>query len=327
MSVPIPGDSAREGLRAPVVVYLISASRSGSTALALSLANREGVFTGGEFRNLPRGGLRDNGLCGCGSPLRECPFWGSVFGPDSGPVMRRAWEDPATTVANQELGSRTRYFGRTLKARPRSVASPEQTCHREFMLELYKRTAKIAGAPVLIDSSKVPVGAAELLHMPGVEAFVVHLVRDPRAVAFSVLQPKVQTSDTSGRNMSSGSLFRTCMSWNVFNLQAERLRKEVPENRFVRVKYEDVATRPVETLAGIWAGVIDAGLMQETPRRRLASVPNHTAWGNPMRLGTTGAIDWRRDDRWLTGLSTSNRRLVAATTWPLLKRYGYPLLG
>src|SRR5205085_9377274 len=65
---------------APVRVLLIAGSgRSGSTLLANLLGSVPGVFSAGEMRYLFDRGLRDNRLCGCGVPFRECPVWTRIL--------------------------------------------------------------------------------------------------------------------------------------------------------------------------------------------------------------------------------------------------------
>ena len=57
------------------------------------------------------------------------------------------------------------------------------------MGRLYRAIGEVTGARLIIDSSKVPSGAALLSHA-GVEAHLLHVVRDPRVVAYSWQRPK-----------------------------------------------------------------------------------------------------------------------------------------
>ena len=51
---------------------------------------------------------------------------------------------------------------------------------------------------------------------------------------------------------------------------------------------------------------------------------NHTVAGNPARH-RHGLVPMRLDDEWRTAMPTRDRRLVTAMTYPLLRRYGYPV--
>ena len=97
----------------------------------------------------------------------------------------------------------------------------------------------------------------------------------------------------------------------------------------LRVRYEDLATAPLATLAEVasFAGIAASGaeldFMGSDAGERWAHLrAAHTASGNPMRF-TTGRIVIRTDDRWRTAMPAAQRRSVTAMTLPLLARYGY----
>jgi hypothetical protein len=48
--------------------------------------------------------------------------------------------------------------------------------------------------------------------------------------------------------------------------------------------------------------------------------------GNPVRLHE-GSLTIDPDDEWRARMRPSRRRLVTLLTAPLLRRYGYPLMG
>src|SRR5215210_6485081 len=63
----------------PPTISIGGASRSGSTLLSMLLDCLPGVVAVGELRYLWSRGLRQNMLCGCGMPFRECDFWRAVL--------------------------------------------------------------------------------------------------------------------------------------------------------------------------------------------------------------------------------------------------------
>ena len=50
----------------------------------------------------------------------------------------------------------------------------------------------------------------------------------------------------------------------------------------------------------------------------------HSVAGNPVRM-RDGGVTLRADEEWRSAMTLGDRRTVAAVTWPLLLRYGYPL--
>src|SRR5580700_10309688 len=59
------------------VLYLGGEGRSGSTVLSTILGSFAGVAAIGEFRIVWHA-LKDDELCGCGTPVSQCEFWTAV---------------------------------------------------------------------------------------------------------------------------------------------------------------------------------------------------------------------------------------------------------
>jgi hypothetical protein len=296
----------------------MSSSRSGSTALALALGAYQGAFNGGELRNLAMHGLSRRGQCGCNTPVRECSFWSEVA--QRSPVLTEAWNDPSVEVANQSAYSRTRHFHKILK-HGLSKSHLGHISHIQYMTNLYAHVADVSGAQVVVDASKNPVGAAELLTMDDFEPFFLHLVRDPRGVVHSVSNPKVQDGDPSGRLMSTETVARTAATWDIFNLQAEAVARRRPD-QYLRIRYEELAAKPEEVLANIWRLISQAGHLSQIPAAASPAKTNHTAWGNPIRAAEKTLV-WKLDDRWTRDMPSRSRRVTSLMTWPLRRRYGY----
>jgi hypothetical protein len=154
---------------------------------------------------------------------------------------------------------------------------------RAAFTRLQQRVAAVAGADVVVDTSKVP-GGAVLLERAAVDLRVVHLVRDSRGVL------------ASHRRRGSPSFSgRTLMAlWTAWNAFADRRY-----GADVRMRYEDAADGRTVSL-----GV------------------HHTADGNRNRF-RTGEVTLVGDVRWRSSLSGRDRALAFGLTGPLLARYGY----
>src|SRR4051794_12356388 len=61
------------------VLYITGWGRSGTTILDNLLGQVDGFVSTGELHYVWKRGLRDNRLCGCGQPLRDCETWQQVF--------------------------------------------------------------------------------------------------------------------------------------------------------------------------------------------------------------------------------------------------------
>jgi hypothetical protein len=187
---------------------------------------------------------------------------------------------------------------------------------------LYRSLAQVTGARVLVDSSKWMGNPGPLGLVSGIESRVLHLVRDPRAVAFSWQRQKEWLPGEKA--MPRFGPVHSSVSWNARNALAGYVAGR-QAGHGTRIRYEDFTARPGEVLEKVF------GFLGESPGagplrgdRTLELPVNHTAMGNASRF-RTGEVELRSDAEWVAAQSPNTRRLVTALTFPLLHRYGYPL--
>ncbi|HET9729071.1 MAG TPA: sulfotransferase [Acidimicrobiia bacterium] len=283
------------------VVYLAGYGRSGSTLADLLLGSRDGWFSMGEFRQFFHG-VRSAWKCGCGRAIPECEVWSSVI---------VAGSDPDEAVRRLHSIVRVRYVPRVL--RPTTHLPTQQ-----FLEELagrYHAAAEHTGARVLVDSSNDPVYGLFLQRAPGIDLRVLHLVRDSRAVAWSLQRKRRRPEIEADAYLPVHSPLHTCFEWDFRNALAHVLGRRA--GAYVRVRYEDLARDPADV---VMRATKDLGLQGGSPNFELAD--NHTVAGNPMRF-TRGPLHVRADDEWQRCMPRRDRRLVTALTLPGLLRYGY----
>jgi hypothetical protein len=283
------------------VVYVVGAARSGSTLVCSLLGELPGHLAVAESRLLWRG--TDERRCGCGQPVAECPVWGHA-------LRRAAREGFASPQGVQRLQQGTIRDRHLLARLPPPVSSAARQYAR-LLGTLHRALVEASGAAVIVDSSKRVAEAALLRHVPGIEPVVVHLVRDPRAVAYS-WQRALRRRGGAVRPPRSAA-----RRWMTDNLAAEALLRAYPCDARVRVRYEDLVADPEAVRSAICAA--RGGLVVDGARR----VPPHMVGGNALRFGS-GAPAVKADEAWRSELSAVDARAVAAVTRPLLWRYGYP---
>jgi hypothetical protein len=160
--------------------------------------------------------------------------------------------------------------------------------------------------------------------MSCVDLHVVHLVRDPRAVAHSWLRPLV--TDPDGRtSMPRFGAARSAVLWLTMNVAVEWVAWRLGL-RYVRIRYEDLVRDPARIVGQLRSRVLeDAGLdvadagLTDDEGVDLDVV--HSISGNPMRF-RQGRMSVVEDIDWKAG-SSSRKAIVAAITFPLRRRYGY----
>lgn len=287
----------------PVHVYVIAGSvRSGSTLLSSLLARETHGFDCGELHLLWRS-FDDGRQCTCGAAVPKCEVWSEV----SRRVL--AALELSSPAAAAKLHESDRGQWRLL--------SPRFPAPQEDLLNLRRETeqavAAVTGAAVLVDSSKLPTQARLALSVNR-HATVVHLLRDPRAVAFSLSRPHSDPS-MNGALMPSLKPSTAALTWALVNLAMERISSRWPA-QVKTALYEDLVRDSPELLSRIVCTTTACGTHEEAASRR-----GHAIAGNPSRFTPERPV--RKDDRWLEGLPRRDRRVVEAITWPLRGRYGY----
>ncbi len=304
------------------VLYVAGTGRSGSTVISNLLGSAPGLTSVGELRYLWERGLAERALCGCGEPVASCPFWGSALAS----AYASAAVDPAVVQRADSQLLRLRAFPALLRAHgdPQRLGASAMR-YTDELARIYSAVAEQTDGDVIVDASKLVSFGYLLSHVPGLDVFVLHLVRDPRGAAYSWARKRERSDRGAGdRQMGRESALKSSLLWDVWNGSAERLWARAPQ-RYVRVRYEDVVADPARALAPVLAmlAMPDARL-PILADGRVAMGVNHTVAGNPNRMAG-GPLQLVDDDEWTRLMRPSTRRLVTGLTAPLLRRYGYPL--
>jgi hypothetical protein len=304
------------------VLYIAGADRSGSTVLAMLLGDVPGCVGVGELREVWQRGVRENRLCGCGTPFADCPFWSEV-----GERAFGGWSaaDAERQVRLRRLVDRQRHLPMLLSGRGRGAFRAELREYGERQRRVYEAVAAVSGGKLIVDSSKRATYALAL-HSAGVGLRVVHLVRDPRAVAHSWTRTRVMPDAHHARvQMPTFGPGRAAAMWMSDNVAIEAMRPV--SHGQVTMRYEALVSAPTQELARATAGEAPQVAGADLARFGAASIAvgvQHSVAGNPVRM-REGGVTLRADEEWRTAMSPADRRTVSAVAWPLLLRYGYPL--
>jgi hypothetical protein len=304
----------------PKVLSIVGPGRSGTTILASVLGEGEGVVSVGELRWLWRRGLLERRTSGCGHPPDECPVW-------SGIVPKVLAETSATAAemaaAQDELSSRRHRLRAIRSASGGEGDWPALARVRAVTGRLISAIAQGTGARVIVDSSKRAQDAAVMAAVDGIDHYVLHMVRDPGAVAYSWQRRDKTIRLASGtRSMATRRLLPSVARWEENCLSAEVLRRHVRPDRWMFLRYEDFATDPRAAVADILAFLGETPAPPFTEGNTVVLGVNHTVAGNPNRF-RTGPVTIALDDEWCTRMPWYRQRAVRALTWPFLLRYHY----
>ncbi|HZC27931.1 MAG TPA: sulfotransferase domain-containing protein [Actinopolymorphaceae bacterium] len=304
------------------LVYVGGIGRSGSTLLEVLLGQLPGVCAVGEVVHLWQRSLVDDELCGCGSTFSGCEFWRSV-----GEEAFSGWErlDAGEVLALKGTVDRLRNAPALLRARPPARLSERITRYTALYDRLYAAVARVSGCPVVVDASKHGSLAACLRHRYPERLRVVHVIRDPRAVAYSwgkqVPRPGA-TATSAEQAMARYSPGRASVQWMAENAVFSSLaRRGVP---MLRVRYEDLAAEPDKEFRTVaeFVGHRGAVPFAADSLPAVSSTQSHALSGNPMRFAT-GPVTVRVDSAWQDELAPRDRATVTLLTGAARRRYGY----
>jgi hypothetical protein len=269
------------------VIFVVCKGRSGSTLLDRLLGGAYDAFSCGELdRFWVMATSGDAERCSCGSTLAACPVWSRVA------------HHPAVASA----------LDRRRRDGPAKVTCSE-------VAALYEAITAETGSMTLVDSSKSIKALLRAARHPGLTVSAVHLVRDPRAVAYSWSRAK-PLADRPDETMQRRGIVDSAITWLAKNAAIEAVLPFASQ-RSLRIRYEDLAVDPQATLDRVNRALF--GVEAEPTHRDAA---NHQIAGNPSRF-TKGVPTVRLDTRWSTEGSAGMRMSVMALTWPLAVAYGY----
>lgn len=303
------------------VLYVGGLGRSGTTLIERVLGELPSVCVLGEVVHLWQRDIRDDERCACGARFSGCEFWAAV-----GLKAFGGWErvDVHRILALRELVERTRHIP-LLAAGTRKDFNALAMEYAGYYARIYEAAASVARAAVVIDSSKHSALAHCLRHCEDIDLRVLHVVRDPRGVAYSWTKT-VSRPEADGRDeMTRYTPARSAVLWNAHNAAFGLLRQRGVSVR--RLRYEDFMADPRRTVHKV-----AAYLGIDTSTNSLDFLDDssallgqcHSAAGNPMRF-RTGRVELSVDDAWRSAMPPRQRALVGAVCAPLLRSYGYGL--
>lgn len=291
------------------IIFIAGSGRSGSTLLEQLVAERVGGLAVGEARFFFGYYARGDIPCGCGAPLPGCEFWGPI-----GKKLQRSL-DFAGVESDRRRYARLRSLLNPVARR--RLLGPKSRLLSAYR-SLYTVIADHSEGRVIIDSSKIPSHLAVLRQLCSDQLACLHLVRDPRAVAwaFSRRVKKDPASPQRGGLMLRRTVPVALAAWALENSWILRITGNIDQTTILR--YEDLVRQPERTIdrvEEVAAGALSGGDQSEP-------MMLHSVGGNPVRFNT-GERVIREDLEWLESSGRLYRILAGLPVYPLLRVFGY----
>ena len=319
------------------LVYILSASHSGSTLLSMLLGAHPDVSTVGELKVTSLGD-RERYLCSCQKRIKKCPFWSGIS-----QDMRRRGIDFDITNAGTDIRSGTDWYVKKMLSpmhrgliieKLRDIAlnlSPAWRAHLKKVqfinTNLIQCILARTGKDIIVDSSKIGIRLKYLLQNPLFDVLIIRLIRDGRSVALTYMDP-AQYADSidpqfrgggTGNNRESErlSMAEAAYEWRRANEEALAILKYVDRSRWIEVRYEDLCSDVKKTLQQIF---IFIGVDPKKAIADFRTVEQHIV-GNGMRLDSDSQI--RFDEKWRTVLKTADLDSFNSIAGNMNGNFGY----
>jgi hypothetical protein len=296
------------------LVYILGATHSGSTALAMQLAGHPDVCSIGELSGT-RFRAEPGYQCGCGRELVQCGFWQGV----SAAMARRGFSYSATTAETDVRNAPSRYARRLLRPMHRgrvlewvrdgalhlsAAARAHLRRHQQLAAALAESILECSGDALLVDSSKLGLHLKYHLANPRFDVKVVWIVRDGRAVARSLMQNEGVTMPQAAR------------AWRRFQDEGEAIARRLDRSQWRQVRYEALCTDRDGTLGELWRFMgLRPAPTNAAPARELHVLGHYT------RLN--GSAHMKLEEKWRSELSPAELQSFEALAGRTNRELGY----
>ena len=308
----------------PTVIYLVGVGRSGSTLLERILGTVPAFVNVGELIDISRRVAQDNEKCGCGEVFDACPFWTSVGRRAFGGWSREVLDRIGTM---QGRVARQRHIPRLVNPFTGPPFSTQAADYRRLYASLYSAICAVAERSVVVDASKWPAQALGLAG-PEIDLRVVHVVRDVRGVAYSMLKDVDRPHATEHRDtMERTGVVSTSARWSLNHAEVDLLRtKRVPT---VKVRYEDLVADAGGEVSRLLRAIglpAQPGWLSHVRGQQVSLGSSHGLSGNPSRF-VEGDVRLRLDDAWRSKLPRRDRLVATMFGLPFSARGSGPSAG
>jgi hypothetical protein len=296
-------------------VYLTSANYSGSTLLTFLLNGHPQIATIGELKGASKD--PETHMCSCGTAIGRCPFWTRVLEGlhQRGVPFRHenVYSQCGFRIADSSFANRmVRHYYRAapLELARDVLIALSPACRRAFPRIVKTNEAfvdvvsEVTQARIFLDSSKDPIRLKYLLRVDSLAVKVIHMIRDGRGVMNSAMK-RLNCSPEEG-----------VTEWVRREGEIARILRKVPEERRLRLRYEDLCANPVKELERVFRFL---GVAPEDANLDFRSVEHHIL-GNAMRFEKTSEI--RQDTKWMRELTPEQIEIFERIGGALNRKYG-----
>jgi len=292
------------------IVYIASDDRSGSTLLDLLLGNHDEVISVGEIRRLFQCVNETKEVCMCGAPIRACPFWKRVeadYGAPLGPIRTSVYDIAGASGKLVKLILMLP-LNRIYLLMLLNCFGKTGSCIQiaKNIIELYEVISKIAGAQVIVDSSKEPFQLKSIYLLEPDRLKVVVLYRDGRGVTFSRMKRGIPVEVAVRR-------------WVKANRRIHCMSLGIPRSKILQIHYETLCGEPEKTMEDLCHFI---GIDFRQSQTALSKWSRHNIGGSPMKFDKR-ATEISLDERWRNQMDSRSLKVFDEIAGKMNRTLGY----
>lgn len=273
------------------IIYLLGRGRSGSTLISHVLGSQKDVLNVGELKNFWEYHCRADKMgrkCSDGLNLDNHPFW---------------------TKVRKELKSKINNEFPNLKVKNNDE-------FQNYNSEMFNAINKVSGDEIIVDASKKFERLKRLLKV-NKNIYTIHIVRDPRAYAFSIMKYNKRALT---KNKKPQSVWFKVVTWSVYNLFVT-LYLKISRVRHITIIYEDFVGQPENKLNQIFNFI---GKNDKTINVSF-SEPQPVFGGNVWFFESKNT-KIQKDEMYKSTLTRKQWIKYTILSFPVLLFFGYPLM-
>ena len=292
---------------------------TGSTLLGSILNRHPACASIGAATGLSRIVELPSYRCSCGKLFTECEFWSYIadrtaaLGHPVHVYQTGFWNTHLRVSRNRLLNVvLVRSLASTWLNQARDAVVGRVSGISEAVSDMGWNTWALAaailektGKTVFVDTARDHQRPKYLATHPQLDVKVIHLIRDPRGTSASMMKNMGLDVAVAARR------------WKWYNIEADRVRRYLPPESWMTLRYEDLCADPPGTMDRIsdFMGVPRAPIPLGPAEQEQHII------GNPMRLKALGEI--REDRSWQERLSPTDLGVIASIVGPTSHRFAY----
>ncbi len=297
------------------IIYIAGYGRSGSTIFEKYLVSETNCFGVGEISNYFGLINKQSTYCSCGAPVINCQFWSKV---------RKLLGNSAVNCSRGRDCVLTQPDSITRAIKLRFKKKEQREVYQENICKLFSSINKVIPPNhIIIDSSKTAYGCINrpfnIYNKCKIEVKVIHMVRDVRAVYWSLLRGKNSTLELGIKRKIALPWIRAIVGWTIANYFASLLKTKLGEENYYLLKYEDFVSNPEKTIDKI---KIHFKLEKDSENLDL-SQRFHQISGNRSRFNKKISI--KKDYEWKIMVGKKTKILTYYATYPLNRKFKYQI--